>query len=59
VIPLKIRGIFATDSFVVKWDILHYVWAICIASVFVIIASWIPARRAGKIQPAKIIRETL
>ena len=58
-IPLKIRGIFATDSFVVRWDILHYFWAVCIASFFVIVASWIPARRAGKIQPAKIIRETL
>lgn len=58
-IPLRIRGIFSTDSFVVNWDISHYLWAITIASVFVIIASWIPARRAGKIEPAKIIRETL
>ena len=58
-IPLRIRGIFSTDSFVVNWDITHYFWAILIATIFVSIASWIPARRAGKIEPAKIIRETL
>ena len=58
-IPLQIRGIFSTDSFVVNWDIAHYIWAILIAIVFVSIASWIPARRAARIEPAKIIRETL
>ena len=58
-IPLRIRGIFSTDSFVVNWDIAHYIWAIVIAIVFVSIASWIPARRAARIEPAKIIRETL
>ena len=58
-IPLRIRGIFSTDSFVVNWDVTHYLWAIAIATVFVGVASWIPARRAAKIEPAKIIRETL
>jgi len=58
-IPLRIRGIFSTDSFVVNWDISHYLWAITIATVFVGVASWIPARRASRIEPAKIIRETL
>ena len=58
-IPLRIRGIFSSDSFVVNWDIAHYFWAIVIAIVFVSIASWIPARRAARIEPAKIIRETL
>ena len=58
-IPLRIRGIFSTDSFVVNWDVSHYLWAIAIATVFVGVASWIPARRASKIEPAKIIRETL
>ena len=58
-IPLRITGIFATDSFVVNWDIAHYIWAIVIAMVFVSIASWIPARRAARIEPAKIIRETI
>ena len=58
-IPLRIRGIFSTDSFMVNWDIAHYAWAILISIVFVSIASWIPAKRAAKIEPAKIIRETL
>jgi len=58
-IPLRIRGIFSTDSFVVNWDFSHYLWAIVIATIFVSIASWIPARRAAKIEPAKIIRESL
>lgn len=59
VIPLRIRGIFSTDSFVVNWDISHYLWATSIALVFVSVATWIPARRASKIEPAKIVRETL
>lgn len=58
-IPLEIRGIFTTDSFVVNWDISHYISAILIATIFVSIASWIPARRASKVEPAKIIRETI
>ncbi len=58
-IPLRIRGIFSTDSFVVNWDVTHYLWAIAIATLFVSVASWIPARRAAKIEPAKIIRESL
>ena len=59
VIPLRIRGIFSTDSFVVNWDISHYLLATSIALVFVSVATWIPARRASKIEPAKIVRETL
>ena len=58
-IPLRIRGIFSTDSFVVNWDVSHYLWAVAIAVVVVGVASWIPARRAARIEPAKIIRETL
>ena len=58
-IPLRIRGIFSTDSFVVNWDVFHYLWAVAIAIVVVGVASWIPARRAARIEPAKIIRETL
>ena len=58
-IPLRIRGVFTADNFVVNWDINHYLWAIVIASIFVSVASWIPARRAAKVEPAKIIRETI
>lgn len=56
-VPLRIRGIFSTDHFVVNWDLAHYVWAIAIAVVIMTVASWIPARRAARVEPAKIIRE--
>ena len=59
IIPLRIRGIFSTDYFVVNWDLSHYLWGAAIALLFVSIATWIPARRASRIEPAKIIRETL
>ena len=59
IIPLRIRGIFSTDSFVVNWDLSHYLLASCIALIFVSVATWIPARRASRIEPAKIIRETI
>ena len=58
-IPLRIRGVFTADSFVVNWDVNHYLWAIIIATIFVSFASWIPARRAARVEPAKIIRETI
>ena len=58
-IPLRIRGIFSTDNFVVNWDREHYFWATGIAILVVMTASLIPARRAARIEPAKIIRETI
>jgi len=58
-VPLRIRGIFSTDSFVVNWDGAHYLWAAMISFFVVSIACYIPARRAARVQPAKIIRETV
>ena len=55
--PLHIRGVFSTDHFVVNWDFSHYLWAIGISVVVMAVASWIPARRAARLEPAKIIRE--
>ncbi len=55
-IPLRIRGIFSTDHFVVAWSPWHYVWAIIAAAIVVFIASWIPARRAARLEPGEIIR---
>jgi len=57
-LPLRIRGIFSTDHFVVSWDPWHYIWAALISTVFVTVATWIPAVRASRIEPAKIIRES-
>ena len=55
-IPLRIRGIFSTDHFVVNWDTNHYIAAVLTAVVVVSVASYFPARRAARIEPGDIIR---
>jgi lipoprotein-releasing system permease protein len=55
-IPIRIRGIFASDYFVVSWDASHYIWAGVIATVVVMIASYLPARRAARLEPGDVIR---
>lgn len=57
-LPIRIRGIFTTDTFVVHWSIWHYVAAALTASVIVMIASLIPARRAARLEPGDVIRGT-
>lgn len=57
-IPIRIRGIFSTDSFVVAWSWDHYLMAALTASVVVLAASWIPARRAARLEPGDVIRGT-
>lgn len=57
-LPIRIRGIFSTDSFVVAWSIWHYVAATVTAAVVVMTASLIPARRAARLEPGDIIRGT-
>jgi len=57
-LPIKIRGIFSADSFVVDWSIWHYIIAAAIATVFVMTASIIPSRRAAKLEPGDVVRGT-
>ncbi len=56
--PIKIRGIFSTDNFQVAWNIWHYVVATITASIVVMTAAVIPARRAARLEPGDIIRGT-
>jgi lipoprotein-releasing system permease protein len=56
--PIRLTGIFATDSFVVSWSIWHYVAAVSTATVIVMCASVIPARRAARLEPGDVIRGT-
>jgi lipoprotein-releasing system permease protein len=56
--PIKIRGIFATDTFIVSWSIWHYVAATATAVIMVMAASLIPARRAARLEPGDVIRGT-
>ena len=55
-LPIRIRGIFSTDNFVVAWSPWHYVAAAVTAIVIVMAASIIPARRAARLQPGDVIR---
>ncbi|HTS17806.1 MAG TPA: ABC transporter permease [Verrucomicrobiae bacterium] len=55
-IPVRVRGFFATDHFLVYWSWHHYVAAIAIAFVGVFIASYFPARRAATLAPVTILR---
>ncbi len=57
-LPLRVRGIFSTDSYVVEWSAMHYVWAAVTAVVIVLFASLAPARRAARLVPGDVIRGT-
>jgi lipoprotein-releasing system permease protein len=57
-LPIRIRGIFSTDHFLVSWSLYHYLSAAVVAAVIVIIAALIPARRASKLEPGEVIRGT-
>jgi lipoprotein-releasing system permease protein len=55
-VPIRLRGVFSTDHIVVAWDPYHYLGAGLAAAIVVAIASWFPARRAARMEPAGIIR---
>ncbi len=57
-LPIRIRGIFSTDHIVVEWSILHYLLSAAIAYTLVMLASYLPARRAANLEPADVIRGT-
>lgn len=56
--PIRIRGIFSTDHFIVDPSPWHYVAAVSISVVMVMVASLIPARRAARLEPGDVIRGT-
>ena len=56
--PIRIRGIFATDTFIVAWSFWHYAAATATAVLMVMAASLIPARRAARLEPGDVIRGT-
>jgi lipoprotein-releasing system permease protein len=57
-LPIRIRGIFAADTFIVNWSVWHYVAATVTAILMVMAASLIPARRAARLEPGDVIRGT-
>jgi len=57
-IPIKVRGIFKADHFIVVYAMKHYLQAAVLALISVLVASYIPARRAAKMEPVHILRGT-
>ncbi len=57
-LPIRLRGIFSSDTFVVSWSAWHYLAAAATAVVIVMIASLVPARRAARLEPGDVIRGT-
>jgi lipoprotein-releasing system permease protein len=56
--PLPITGIFTTHKFLVQWSRWHYVEAVLISVLVVMVASLVPSRRAARLEPGDIIRGT-
>ena len=57
-IPVNFRGILRTDYFLVDWSVIHYVIAAVLAAIAVFIASYVPARRASRLEPVETLRGT-
>lgn len=55
-VPIHIRGLLYTNHFLVVWDWRHYFWATLLAGIAVLIASYVPARRAAQLQPVDTLR---
>jgi lipoprotein-releasing system permease protein len=56
--PINITGIFTAKTFQVHWSLMHYAVATLSATVVVMTAAVIPARRAARLEPGDIIRGT-
>lgn len=57
-IPVKIRGILKADHFIVSWSWHHYLMAALLGFISVLIASYVPARRAAQMKPVNVLRGT-
>jgi len=57
-IPVNFRGILRTDYFIVDWSVTHYLIAAALALIAVFIASYVPARRASRLEPVETLRGT-
>lgn len=55
-VPIRIRGIFRTDTFAVAWVPEAYAWAVLLATAVLVTAALIPARRAARLDPARLLR---
>lgn len=56
--PIKIRGIFQADHFIVSWSWEHYFAAAVLSMVTCFLSAYYPARRAALLQPVEVLRGT-
>lgn len=56
--PIKIRGIFQADHFIVSWSLNHYLAAAALSIITCFISAYYPARRAAQLQPVDVLRGT-
>jgi lipoprotein-releasing system permease protein len=57
-IPIKIRGIFQADHFIVTWAWEHYLTAAILSMITCFLSAYYPARRAARLQPVDVLRGT-
>lgn len=57
-VPMRVNTLFKTETFIVAYEVEHYLQAVGAAVVMVMIASLIPARRAARLEPGDIVRGT-
>jgi lipoprotein-releasing system permease protein len=57
-VRVNFRGLLRADYFIVEWSFSHYLAAALLAFVTVLIAAYVPARRAARLEPADILRGT-
>lgn len=56
--PIRIRGFLKADYFIVEWSLSHYIWAALLAIGVVLVAAYLPARRAAHLKPVSVLRGT-
>jgi lipoprotein-releasing system permease protein len=57
-VRINLRGALKTDYFIVEWSASHYLLAAVFAFIAVLIAAYVPARRAASLEPAGVLRGT-
>jgi len=55
-VRLKIGGEIRTDHLFILWSVWHYVIAAVFSVTAALLASWLPARKAARVNPVEIIR---